>query len=140
MADLLLCQLLIMRTGQQFAGSAWLSYDGRFRRQATAYKLTDWSNMYSAMCHFYVSGESAVGQPISVSSAGSSPTVSFGSPVFPEARRSPSARIVCHSWNAGRCSSRFLRCHIRHSCDFPGCVVLHRRSLAHTQARTDSSP
>ena len=42
-ADLLKYQLLIMRTAQQFSGSAWLSYDRAFRRQAAAYKLTDWS-------------------------------------------------------------------------------------------------
>lgn len=44
-ADLLKYQLLIMRTAQQFSGSAWLSYDRAFRRQAAAYKLTDWSHM-----------------------------------------------------------------------------------------------
>ena len=33
-ADLLKYQLLIMRTAQQFSGSAWLSYDRAFRRQA----------------------------------------------------------------------------------------------------------
>ena len=55
-ADLLKYQLLIMRTAQQFSGSAWLSYDRAFRRQASAYKLTDWSQLNPELFHFYVSG------------------------------------------------------------------------------------
>ena len=55
-ADLLKYQLLIMRTAQQFSGSAWLSYDRAFRRQAAVYKLTDWSHLNPKLFHFYVSG------------------------------------------------------------------------------------
>lgn len=62
-ADLLKYQLLIIRTPQQFAGSAWLSYDHAFCHQAAVYKLTDSSNINSALFYFYLSGGSAVGQP-----------------------------------------------------------------------------
>ena len=39
----------------------------------------------------------------------------------------PSSSTRCHSWHADRCSSQFVRCRFRHSCDFPGCSALHRR-------------
>lgn len=39
-----------------FPFSAWLSYHSAFRRQAAAYKLTDWSHMNPELFHFYVSG------------------------------------------------------------------------------------
>ena len=81
---LLFTPLFWRRTG--LAGSAWLSYKRAFRRQGAAYKLTDWPNMNSALFNFCVSGGSAVGQPTSVSSTSSSPTVLSGSPAVPEPR------------------------------------------------------
>ena len=61
--DLLKYQLLIMRTAQPFSGSAWLAYDRAFRRQAAAYKLTDWSHLNPELFHFYVSGCVSVEHP-----------------------------------------------------------------------------
>ena len=61
--DLLKYQLLIMRTAQQFSGSAWLAYDRAFRRQAAAYKLTNWSHMNPELFRFHVSGCVSVEHP-----------------------------------------------------------------------------
>ena len=30
-----------------------------------------------------------------------------------------------------RCSSSYQLCRFRHTCDFPGCTAVHRRSLIH---------
>ena len=140
-ADLLKYQLLIMRTAQQFSGSAWLSYDRAFRRQAAAYKLTDWSQLNPELFHFYVSGCVSVEHPTAA------PPVQSVSPTKPsrlsdvmEASGTPSSSTLCHSWNAGRCSSQFLRCRFRHSCDFPGCSALHRRVVAHRKAANLAAP
>ena len=140
-ADLLKYQLLIMRTAQQFSGSAWLSYDRAFRRQAAAYKLTDWSHLNPELFHFYVSGCVSVEHPTVA------PPVQSVSPTKPsrpadvmEASGTPSSSTLCHSWNAGRCSSQFLRCRFRHSCDFPGCSALHRRVVAHRKAANSPAP
>ena len=140
-ADLLKYQLLIMRTAQQFSGSAWLSYDRAFRRQAAAYKLTDWSQMNPELFHFYVSGCISVEHPTVA------PPVQSVSPTKPsrpadvmEASGTLSSSTLCHSWNAGRCSSQFLRCRFHHSCDFPGCSALHRRVVAHRKAANSPAP
>ena len=140
-ADLLKYQLLIMRTAQQFSGSAWLSYDRAFRRQAAAYKLTDWSHLNPELFHFYVSGCVSVEHPTVA------PPVQSVSPTKPsrpadviEASGTPSSSTLCHSWNAGHCSSQFLRCRFRHSCDFPGCSALHRRVVAHRKAANSPAP
>ena len=139
--DLLKYQLLIMRTAQQFSGSAWLAYDRAFRRQAAAYKLTDWSHLNSELFHFHVSGSVSVEHPTA------SPPVQSVSPTKPsrpadvvEAAGTPSSSTLCHSWNAGHCSSQFLRCRFRHSCDFPGCSALHRRVVAHRKAAKSPAP
>ena len=143
-ADLLKYQLLIMRTAQQFAGSTWLSYDRAFRRQAAAYRLTDWSVMNAELYYFHVSAAAAAAKSPSASIVSNASSPSSSSPVETravaggEAYGTPSAQTVCHSWNAGRCSSQFPRCRYRHMCDFPGCSALHRRSLAHRKPR--SSP
>ena len=140
-ADLLKYQLLIMRTAQQFSGSAWLSYDRAFRRQAAACKLTDWSQLNPELFHFYVSGCVSVEHPTVA------PPVQSVSPTKPsrpadvmEASGAPSSSTLCHSWNAGRCSSQFLRCRFRNSCDFPGCSALHRRVVAHRKAANSPAP
>ena len=133
--DLLKYQLLIMRTAQQFSGSAWLAYDRDFRRQAAAYKLTDWSHLNPELFHFYVSGCFSVEHP---SATPPIQSVSLTKPPRPadvvEVSGTPSSSTLCHSWNAGRCSSQFLRCRFRHSCDFPGCSALHRRVVVHRKA------
>ena len=142
--DLLKYQLLIMRTAQQFSGSTWLSYDRAFRRQAAAYNQTDWSFMNTELYYFHVSAAAAVTKSPSAStvsnpsSLSSSPQVEPRNVVGMEAHGTPSAQTVCHSWNAGRCSSQFSRCRFRHMCDFPGCSALHRRSLAHRKPRSST--
>ena len=139
--DLLKYQLLIMRTAQQFSGSAWLAYDRAFRRQAAAYKLTDWSHLNPKLFHFYVSGCVSVEHP---SATPPIQSVSLTKPPRPadvvEVSGTPSSSTLCHSWNAGRCSSQFLRCRFRHSCDFPGCSALHRHVVAHRKAAKSPAP
>lgn len=135
--DLLKYQLLIMRTAQQFPGSAWLSYDRAFRRQAAAYKLTDWSRMDPELFHFHISG-ARIGlphlatQPNPPTTPPPTPSMAFHSA---ESSGSTTSQIPCHSWNAGRCSSRFPSCRFRHACSFPGCSGSHRRSQAHHNYR-----
>ena len=133
--DLLKYQLLIMRTAQQFSGSAWLAYDRAFRRQAAAYKLTDWSRMNPELFHFQVSGCVSIEHPTVA------PPIQSVSPTEPsrpadvvEASGTPLSSMLCHSWNACRCSSQFLRCRFRHSCDLPGCSALHRREITSSRA------
>ena len=75
--DLLKYQLLLLRTSQQFSGSAWLSYDRAFRRQAAAYKLSDWSHLNPELFHFHVSGAAAAEHPAA------SPPVQSVSPARP---------------------------------------------------------
>ena len=140
-SDLLKYQLLIMRTAQQFSGSAWLSYDRAFRRHAAAYKLTDWSHLNPELFHFHVSGSVAAERPaVAPSVSAVSPTKPASLAQVKEASGTPSSPMLCRSWNAGRCSSQFLRCRFRHSCDFPGCSALHRLRGAHGKvARSPAS-
>ena len=139
--DFLKYQLLIMRTAQQFSGSAWLAYDRAFRRRAAAYKLTDWSHLNSELFHFYISGCVSVENPTATLPVQCvSPTKPSRPAYVVEASGTPSSSTLCHSWNAGRCSSQFLRCRFRHSCDFPGCSALHRRVVAHRKAAKSPAP
>ena len=105
--DLLKYQLLIMRTAQQFSGSAWLAYDRAFRWQAAAYKLTNWSHMNPELFRFHVSGCVSVEHPTVA------PPIQSVSPTEPsrpadvvEALGAPSSSTLCHSWNAGHYFSR----------------------------------
>ena len=126
--NLLNYQLLIMHTAQQFSGSAWLAYNRAFRRQAAAYKLTDWSHMNPELFRFHVSGCVSVEHPTVAPSIQSvSPTEPSRPADVVEASGAPSSSTLCHSWNAGHCSSQFLRFRFRHSCDlrdFPLCIVV----------------
>ena len=136
-ADLLKYQLLIMRTAQQFSGSAWLSYDRAFRRQAAAHKLTDWSHLNPELFHFHVSGCGSGEHHAAPSPVQSVPPTEPSRPSdIIEASGTPSSSTLCHSWNAGRCSSQFLHCRFRHSCDCPGCSALHRGVIAHRKNST----
>ena len=118
--DLTRYNLLILRTSQQFPGSSWLAYDRAFRREAAARRLLDWSRMNSDLFNFHTATAATSTQP----SAG------MPRPVW-EASGTPSSPSICRSWNAGRCSSSYQLCRFRHSCDFPGCTAVHRRSLVH---------
>ena len=79
--DLLKYQLLIMRTAQQFTGSTWLSYDRAFRRQAAAYRQTDWSVMNAELYYFHVSAAAAVAKSSSASIVSNASSPSSSSPV-----------------------------------------------------------
>ena len=97
-----------MHTAQQFSGSAWLAYDRAFRRQAAAYKLTDWSHMNPELFHFHVSGCVSVEHPTVAPPIQSvSPTELSRPADVVEALGTASSSTLCHSWNASRCSSQF---------------------------------
>ena len=139
--DSLKYQLLIMPTAQQFSGSAWVAYNRAFHRQAAAYKLTDWSHMNPELFYFYVSGCVSVEHPTVVPPIKSvSPTEPYRPTDVVESSGTPSSSTLYHSWNASRCSSQFLRCRFRHSCDLPGCSALHRRVVAHPKASKSPAP
>ena len=93
--------------------------------------------------YFHVSAAAAVAKSPSASIFSHAPSISSPVETGPvagmEAHGTPSAQTVCHSWNAGRCTSQFSRCRYRHMCDFPGCSALHRRSLVHRTPRSSSS-
>ena len=154
LSDLLRYQLLILRTAQQFPSSAWWSYDRAYRREAAAVKRNDWTNMNPELFHFHISSagytsgsSSSLGphssfpqppsQPTSTTETRDTPRIARTSSAL-EARGSPSSAIICHSWNSGRCSSAYRQCRFRHSCDFPSCGGLHRRSQAHRSSRDAS--
>ena len=127
-----------MRTAQQFSGSAWLSYDQAFRRQAAASKLNDWSPTHPELFHFYVSSRVAVEQPTVAAPVRSvSPTEPSRDVEAVEASDTPSA----YSPLLERQSVFLLvlRCRFRRSCDFPGCSASHRPAVAHTNANSPAS-
>ena len=146
-----------MRTTQQFSGSAWLSYDRAFCRQATAYKLTDLSHLNPELFHFYVSGCISVKHPTVAPPVQSvSPTKMSGPADFIETSGTPLSSTLCHSWNAGRCLGEVSRKIWLHdfainsngrsvpvifiSLDFHGCSALHRPVVAHQKAANSPAP
>ena len=56
--DLLLYQLLILRTYRHFSGRVWLAYDRVFREHAAATQLTDWSCINAQFFNFHAAGAS----------------------------------------------------------------------------------
>ena len=98
--DLTMYKLLILYTYRHFNGRVWFSYDQVFREHAAASKLTDWSVMDAQLFNFHAAGSSARGRPSdSLEPAGSS-----------------SLRIVCMSWNKGRCTAPYVSCRYVHRC------------------------
>ena len=59
--DLLLYQMMILRTHRQFTGRVWLSYDRAFCEHAAATNLTDWSEVNTQLFHFHSAGASVRG-------------------------------------------------------------------------------
>ena len=98
--DLTLYKLLILHTHRHFNGRVWFSYDQAFREHAAASKLTAWSVMDAQLFNFHAAGSSACGRPSdSLEPVGSS-----------------SSRIVCMSWNKGRCTAPYMSCRYAHRC------------------------
>ena len=54
--DLLLYQMLILRTYRQFSGRVWLAYDRAFREHAAATNMTDWSAVNVQLFNFHAAG------------------------------------------------------------------------------------
>ena len=125
-----------MCTAQQFSGSAWLSYDPAFRRQAAAYSLNDCSHTHPELFHFYVSRRVAVEHPQSLPPFDQSLRQSRLGTLKPLRRRTLPRRIR-HSWTASRCSSLF------HVVGFAGrapfLVALHR-IVPRWRIRTQTRP
>lgn len=119
-ADFVRCQLLIMRTAQQFPGFAWPLYERAFRNHAAANKLNEWSHMNPKLFHFHVSGGDRVNSPAlaSATTVTSSDSVTQRQSLSvatvvsetSQALGTPSSHIVRYSWNAGRCSSLLFFC------------------------------
>ncbi|KAK3751340.1 hypothetical protein QZH41_000831 [Actinostola sp. cb2023] len=90
----------------QFSGSAWLNYDKEFREQAAAERQINWSTMSVQLYNFHTAG-AQVRPRVSASS-----TVTSGQ----EAEGSKFSKVICHSWNAGRCIAPSTQCRFRHAC------------------------
>ena len=104
--DLTSYKLLILRTYRQFSGFCWLNYDRAFREHAAAVKLTDWSAMDVQLFNYHTAGAQVRTRP-----ASANPVTSQA-----EASGSTTSKVICHSWNAGRCISYNPSCRFRHAC------------------------
>ena len=104
--DLTSYKLLILRTYRQFSGFCWLNYDRAFREHAAAVKLTDWSAMDVQLFKYHTAGAQVRTRP-----ASANPVTSQA-----EASGSTTSKVICHSWNAGRCVAYNPSCRFRHAC------------------------
>ena len=107
--DLLLYQMLILRTYRQFSGRVWLAYDRAFREHAAATNVTDWSAVNVQLFNFHAAGAAVRGEAANVSS---------------EPRGAASSNIICRSWNSGRCVAPSAVCRFAHKCST--CYGQHR--------------
>ena len=103
--DLTSYKLLILRTYRQFSGYCWLNYDWAFREHAAAVKLTDWSTNVQ-LFNYHTAGAQVRIRPASVT-----PVTSQA-----EASGKTTSKVICHSWNAGRCIAINPHCRFRHAC------------------------
>lgn len=114
--DLLKYKLLILRTFRQFSGSAWLNYDREFRELAAAERCTTWATMNVQLYNFHTAG-AHVRPRLAASSSSSSSK---------EPQGNVTAKVFCHSWNAGLCKAPNASCRFRHVCSL--CEGDHRKS------------
>ena len=119
--DLLLYQMMILRTYRQFTGRVWLAYDRAFRERAAATNLTDWSEVNTQLFNFHSAGASVRGAAAHVNS---------------EPRGAVSSNIVCRSWNNGRCVAPSAVCRFAHKCS--RCLGQHRVAVCSSEASTQS--
>ena len=114
--DLTFYKLLILCKYRQFSGRVWLAYDQAFRQHAAATKLVDWSTKNVQLYNFHAAGASV--------RSGS------GGPLgqLPESSGADSSKVICRSWNRGRCSAQFASCRFAHRCST--CAGSHRASNA----------
>lgn len=108
--DLLLYQMLILRTYRQFTGRVWLAYDRAFREHAAATNQSDWSAVNVQLFNFHAAGASVRGRD--------------SANVASEPRGAITSNIVCRSWNRGRCVAPFSPCRFAHKCS--SCFGQHR--------------
>ena len=111
--DLCQYQLLILQTHSQFAGRAWLSYNGASRQHAAATNLVGWSSINIQLFNFHAPGPSVHMRN----------NVSIGSS---EPRGSSTLRIMCRLWSRGQCSAPGAACRFSHHCS--SCSGAHRAS------------
>lgn len=104
--DLTKYKLLILRTYRQFSGSAWLNYDKEFREHAAAEKLTNWATMNVQLYNFHTAGAQV------------RPRIPAANPAMTghEAGGNHTSKVICLSWNAGRCVAPSFQCRFRHAC------------------------
>ena len=101
--DLCRCQLLILRTYQQFGNHIWLAYDRAICEHAVATNLLDQSGMNMQLFNFYAAGARTRGQ-LDLWSRTAEPSGLTHS------------QIICKSWNSGCCSAANVNCHFAHHC------------------------
>ena len=126
--DLTSYKLLILRTYRQFSGFCWLNYDRAFREHAAAVKLTDWSSMNVQLFNYHTAG-AQVRSRLSFSNSSASQA---------EATGNTFRKIVCHSWNAGRCIALTPQCRFRHVCS--NCSGEHRATSCSSPAPQAARP
>ena len=126
--DLLAYMALIIRTSKRFGGMAWYNYDRAYRREAAASSIRDWSMMRPDLYNYHTA---VVLRP-----------PSNNRPFRQEPRGSSSGRLLCHSWNAGFCTSTQQICRYRHTCSFPDCHGYHRllEHQRHANEKRNRSP
>lgn len=97
--DLLLYQMLILRTYRHFSGRVWLAYDRAIREHAAATNVTDWSAVNVQLFNFHAAGAAVRGDTANVSS---------------EPHGAASSNIICRSWNSGWCVAPSAVCRFAH--------------------------
>ena len=99
-------KLLILRTYRQFSGFCWLNYDRAFREHAATIKLNDWSAMNVQLSNYHTAGAQVRTRP-----ASANPLTSQK-----EASGSTTNKVICRSWNVGRCIAVNPSCRFRRAC------------------------
>ena len=116
--DLLSYMALIIRMAKRYTGNYWLNYDRAFRLEAAASNLRDWSQLKPDLYSYHTPVNSTVAAYTRFASQSS---------YCREPQGSQSASEICHSWNAGACSSLRELCRFRQSCNRTECGSPHRR-------------
>lgn len=98
--QLLHCRLFLLILGQQFSSRVWLVYYRAFSEHAVLTNLCDWSQINVQLFNFHASVTTACGN-----------RDSFSEPAW-----AMNSRIICKSWNRGRCVAPVASCQFVHCC------------------------